>query len=266
MGHQIRTSLLMLSYLNERDQVSPVRIFSSLVVFPLVLDLSETSFFCVVWESKNNVWYYLICTQISPASNIRSPWVSWLTFDCHIPHMLKWSINFLERAPTPSVSESPQYSLLGTAECGDIRAHHFEPSKLCGCYREDRRNGLDPMMHCLGWQPLSLCAAATPEISEATSPQSTAVAWGRMRDGEGHLSFSLVLHFGREPEKGCLAPSVKVWYWIFSKICCSILSKILSLSPGLNYSPKSQASNTLILQFSKYLWATMDRCTRHSLY
>ena len=52
MEHQIRTSLLMLSYLNERDQVSPVRIFSSLVVFPLVLDLSETSFLCVVWESN----------------------------------------------------------------------------------------------------------------------------------------------------------------------------------------------------------------------
>ena len=52
MEHQIRTSLLMLSYLNERDQVSPVRIFSSLVVFPLVLDLSETSFFCVVWDQR----------------------------------------------------------------------------------------------------------------------------------------------------------------------------------------------------------------------
>ena len=42
----------MLSYLNERDQVSPVRIFSSLVVFPLVLDLLETSFFCVVWDQR----------------------------------------------------------------------------------------------------------------------------------------------------------------------------------------------------------------------
>lgn len=85
-----------------------------------------------------------------------------------------------------------------------------KPSKLCGCYHEDTRNGHDPILHCLGWKLLSLCAATAPEISEATSPQSTAVAWGRMWDGEEYLSFPLVLHFGREPEKACLAPSVKV--------------------------------------------------------
>ena len=94
-----------------------------------------------------------------------------------MPHMLKWSINFLESAPTPSISESPQYSLLGTAECGDVHVLHPRPSKLYGCYHEDTRNGHDPILHCLGWKLLSLCAATAPEISEATSPQSTAVAW-----------------------------------------------------------------------------------------
>ena len=101
-----------------------------------------------------------------------------------MPHMLKWSINFLESALTASISESPQYSLLGTAECGDAHVYHPEPTKLCGYYHEDPRNGHDPILHCLGWKPLSLCAATTPEISEATSPQSTVVAWARIQDGK----------------------------------------------------------------------------------
>ena len=78
---------------------------------------------------------------------------------------------------------------------------------------------------------------------------------------EEHLSFSLVLHFGREPETGCLAPSVKVWYWVFSKICCSILSKILSLSPKLNYSPKSQAQFSSVAQSCPTLCDPMNRST-----
>ena len=78
---------------------------------------------------------------------------------------------------------------------------------------------------------------------------------------EEHLSFSLVLRFGGEPEKGCLAPSVKVWHWVFSKICCSILSKILSLSPRLNYSPKSQAQFSSVAQSCPTLCDPMNRST-----
>lgn len=77
-----------------------------------------------------------------------------------------------------------------------------------------------------------------------------------------------MLGFGRQPEQGCLAPSVKVWYWVRSRICCSIWSKTLSFFPGLNYPPKSQASNKLVHQFSKFLQPTKDQDfvhhTRHS--
>ena len=85
-----------------------------------------------------------------------------------------------------------------------------------------------------------------------------------MQDGEENLSFPLVLDFGREPEQGCLAPSVKVWCWVRSRI----LSETLSFFPGLNYPPKSQASNKLVHQFSKFLQPTKDQDfvhhTRHS--
>lgn len=223
----IRTSLLIVSHLHERDQISPIEIFSFVLCFFLWLQIYQKPWFFVFWFGIRE--QYMVLCDMHPMSpvlinkNVWGPRVSWPTFYCHVPHVLKLNINLDQvflRVPTGAPQMFPfwvcrpvhksmpllspcllvQHAVLVSASTT------LSPAN-CGCYPGGPRNGFHCTPPCQGWHPLSLCAT-TPKLQEPPV-LITLISCGRLwQDVAGeHPSFSLVLHFGREaPEWGYLAP------------------------------------------------------------
>ena len=144
--YQIRTSLLMLSYLYERDKVSAVRIFSFLVFFPI---RSIRNLFFFGLGSKNNIWYYLIGTQMSPALiniNVWGPWVSWPTFDCHRPTCSNGASALWKVLPDQVFLKVPSILFLAQHSLVMPISTTLSPANSVDCYHGGPRNGLAP--HC----------------------------------------------------------------------------------------------------------------------